>query len=433
MQKVLHALFIVLVLTACSAKSQNVDSKILVSDEKVLAQLLELGDKQNFFELETAFQESKDQLSKDHNLYFAAIIENAFNNPKGSNRIIEELEEMDHALDDSLVLNLYELKIMNHVNQYEYQLAKSTTDKLLSEWSVHLDSIEIAEFKNANKIWSSLSNVRKQEVIRNTDFTIPLTTDIAGLLNIAVDFNQGDTNFIFDTGANFSVIRKSLAKELNMEIIESDFQIDAFTGLKIESDLAVADRLDIGGLTCRNVVFLVLKDDDLTFPGYSVNGIIGYPVIEAMKEIHITQDNQLFIPKELNTYKKRNFALDGLMPIVAVRHKDEDLIFHFDTGAKSTSLFPTFFESNRKDIEGKYNKQNFSSTSGGGEVEFEGYVLPELKISVADSEKTLKNIELHIHDLGNEENNFHGNLGQDYIKQFDKMIISFEYSAITFK
>ena len=45
----------------------------------------------------------------------------------------------------------------------------------------------------------------------------------------------------------------------------------------------------------------------------------------------------------------------------------------------------------------------------------------------------MDNLTLHIDDIGGEESNFHGNLGQDFIKQFDKMIISFEYSSILFE
>src|SRR5690606_8566870 len=115
------------------------------------------------------------------------------------------------------------------------------------------------------------------------------------------------------------------------------FQVGALTGARITSDLAVADSLDIGGLTYKNVVFLVFNDEDLTIPqvDYHINGIIGFPVIEAMDEIHIGKDNQLFSPQKAEPYSYNNLALDGLMPVVAVRYRGDTLNFHLDTGAPS--------------------------------------------------------------------------------------------------
>ena len=54
-------------------------------------------------------------------------------------------------------------------------------------------------------------------------------------------------------------------------------------------------------------------------------------------------------------------------------------------------------------------------------------------LNIADSEARLDNVRLHIENIGGEESNFHGNFGQDYIKQFDEMIISFKHASVLFK
>ena len=66
-------------------------------------------------------------------------------------------------------------------------------------------------------------------------------------------------------------------------------------------------------------------------------------------------------------------------------------------------------------------------------VEFEGYIMNNVNFKVAGSETILDSLRLHIANIGGEESNFHGNFGQDYIKQFDEMIMSFKYSSILFK
>jgi hypothetical protein len=54
-------------------------------------------------------------------------------------------------------------------------------------------------------------------------------------------------------------------------------------------------------------------------------------------------------------------------------------------------------------------------------------------LKIADSEAKLDSVRLHIENIGGKESNFHGNFGQDYIKQFDEMIISFKYSSVLFR
>ena len=204
---------------------------------------------------------------------------------------------------------------------------------------------------------------------------------------------------------------------------------------KVKSEIAVADELIIGGITCKNVIFLILDDKDLSFPqiDYYINGAIGFPVIEALDEIRINKENQIFVPKIPVEYTFNNFALVGLMPIVAAEYKEDTLIFHFDTGATTTSLYPKFCNDYKQEIEDNYEKETFTSSSGGGMMQFEGYIINNLTLSVGDSEATLDSLRLHIENIGGEESNFHGNFGQDYIKQFDEMIISFKHSSVTFK
>ena len=54
----------------------------------------------------------------------------------------------------------------------------------------------------------------------------------------------------------------------------------------------------------KNVVFLVLDDEDISFPQieYYINGIIGFPVIEAMDEVRISKNNTIFRRMVLDVY-----------------------------------------------------------------------------------------------------------------------------------
>ena len=406
------------------------------SDPQLLSELENLVETEDFFKLKSVYNNNITKLSQKHSLYFSAIINNVFNKAEESNKDIDIiLANYSTSLNDTILNELQWRKILNHINLYEYGEAAKTSDYILTNYQAINDSSEIATLQNEIKIWKALKDVPKQEIVKTADATIPMTRDKVGLLNIDVAFGDTIKNLLFDTGANFSVIIRSLAEELGCEIIEADFYVTAATGTKVKSDIAIVDELSIGNMIFKNVFFLILDDENLSFPqiDYYINGAIGFPVIEAMDEIRINRENQIFVPKIPVEYKYNNLALNGLMPIIAVGYKGDTLLLNFDTGAASTSLYPRFYKDYKNEIVNKYEKETFTSGSGGGMVDFDGYIINDVIFKVGDSETRLDSLNLHIENIGGEESNFHGNFGQDYIKQFDEMIMSFKYSSILFK
>jgi predicted aspartyl protease len=406
-----------------------------VSDIQLVNRMENLIEVEDYFMLKRVHADNLAKLSAMHSLYFSAIINNVFNQPEKSNQDIDQLlTDYSTSLSDTVLNNLYHKKLWNHINLYEYGEAAITSNHIQNNYLSLNDATEAENLINEITIWEALQDVPKQEIIKSGDAVIPIIRDKVGLQNIDVAFGDSVKNMIFDTGANFSFIKRSLALELGYQIIEADFYVTSSTGAKVTSDIAIVDELRIDEIIFKNVFFLVLDDEDLSFPqiDYYVNGAIGFPVMEAMDEIRL-KENQIFVPQIPIEYKYDNFALNGLMPIIEVNYKGGNLKFHFDTGASHTSLFPQFYKDYKNEIENQYEKETFSSTGGGGTVEFEGYIVSEINLKVADSEATLDSLELHIENIGGKESNYHGNFGQDYITQFDEMIISFMYSSILFK
>ncbi|PKQ64507.1 hypothetical protein BZG02_06790 [Labilibaculum filiforme] len=405
------------------------------SDLHLINKLEQLAESESFFKLKKLYDRQSNQLSKEDALYYKAVIALAFNKSKESNKAIKELlDNAEISLNDSLIRTLYYMKLQNEGNLFEYRNAALSSEFIQQKYSGIIDSLELDNVQNSYKIWKALINTPPQKVIRNKDVTIPLIKDKVGLSTIKTVFRDTSLNLIFDTGANFSVIQKSLVDQLGLKLIKADFFVTAATGAKVKSDLAIAKTLSIGGLTFSNVVFLVFDDENLSFPqiDYSIKGIIGFPVIKAMEEIHLRQDHQLFIPKELTEYSYDNFALDGFMPILASEYKGDTLRFHFDTGATTTTLYSLFYKEYKQSIVDNYPKKTFKVASAGGRVEFEGYVIDNLTLKIANSDAQLDSLQLHSEGIGGVNKKCHGNLGQDYIKQFDEMIISFKYSSIVF-
>lgn len=405
-------------------------------EDKFYLELEVLAQKKNFFEVKNLLVANKSRIDQEVYFYYWSLVENAFSNFKESNEAIENFLEGSGAMNnDSLFKEILMVKQLNLVNLFEYKDAYLTNQYILHNFSHVCTEDELADLSNTGTIWKGLENSGKQLIYRPVDVKIQLSRDYAKLANVPVMISGKTKNFVFDTGANFSVIQRSVALEMGCEIIPVQFDVSAITGAKVKSDLAVVKELKIGDLICENVVFLVFDDKDLTFSevNYSILGIIGFPVIRSLEEIRITKDDQLVIPKTPEVYAKSNMILNGFMPIVQVLHDSDTLQFSFDTGAVETSLNNAYYTKYKKKVDKKGKKKTLKSGGAGGMVEFEGYILPKLTLAIEESEATLYKVQVRKDRVGETDADFDGNLGQDFIKQFNEMIISFKYSTIRFK
>ncbi|QQX77157.1 MULTISPECIES: pepsin/retropepsin-like aspartic protease family protein [Aequorivita] len=388
----------------------------------------------DYFTLREEFKNNKEQLNTRDSLYFEAILANAFNNPEKSNEAIDTFFKTPKAeITDSLAEKMLATKLTNHIYRAEYKAAVEINEKLQQQYAHLLDSTKLKDLQNTHKIWKALENTKPQKVKIAADVALPIVKDKVGLSTLATNIGGSTTNFVFDTGANFSVIQRSVAENLGLKIIPAQFDVDAATGLKVKSDLAVAEKLQLGEITATNVIFLVFDDKDLSFPtiDYEIKGIIGFPVIRALQEIQLTKDT-LYVPQRPNKYSLKNLAYDEYMPIIQVTHKNDKLRFNFDTGAQTTSLYSKFYKKYHTEIDKNYTKTSLSTGGAGGQVALEGYVLKNVPLAVGKAAATIETIRLFPEKIGVTDS-LHGNLGQDFIGQFEVMIISFKSASILFR
>ena len=428
MKKIILISAILISLIACKTKDIN--------DQALTSKLDKMYVSQDFFKLKASYERNINELSEKNQLYYGALVNHVFNNQQKSNSYINKLlVNYSDELSDSLLHKMYHAKRMNHINLYEYEYAVEASNILMKQYKHITDSVEFNNLENEHKIWQALSNVPKQEIIKTQDSRIVMRRDKVGLMNIGTVFDNDSINFIFDTGANFSVIIRSMVDSLEMQILDADFYVTAATGTKVACDIAIAKEFSIAGIIVKNAVFLILEDEDLSFPQieYYPNGAIGFPIIEALDELQFDNDGNIFVPQNPTHYSYDNLALNGLMPMIAVEYKNDTLNFGFDTGGSTTTLYNPFYNKYKSDIDANYEKETFKSSSGGGTKEFEGYVIDSIDFSVGESMATLKDIRLHGGSIFDSEETSHGNFGQDYIKQFDKMIISFKHSSVVFE
>lgn len=382
----------------------------------------------NFFKARDLFAGNKKELPIGYQYFMEAVLDNAFNKPEESNQKISQMLTLKTSIPDSLMLKLCRIREDNSMKQYNYAEAKSAVQTTLQKYDYLLTDEERKDLKNNLKIWTVLENKPPQKVTLNGVTRLKMVKDVAGLKNLKVKVAEDSMNFIFDTGANISTISASAAKRLKINVIPADIEVDAITGIAVKADLAVCEKVTFGNITAENVVFLVFADDALSFPqiNYQINGVLGFPVIEALREVQLTQDDYFIVPNaETKINSLSNMAMDGLTPLIFMdgRH------FSFDTGSDYTILYAPFYQENKKKIDMKYQLGTVTIGGAGGKIEYPGFKV-NYTFHILGKEIPLKNINLLTTKIN--EKTVYGNIGQDVIRQFSKMTLNFNQMFIKF-
>lgn len=382
----------------------------------------------NFFRARDLFDSSKNDIDAEKQNIILIFLNNAFNKPLESNQKITTFFRSKSALPDSLILKIYRVQEDNFVKLHDYAQAKRLVLKIINEYKQQLSIDEKNDLENNLKIWTALAAVNPQKTIINSDTRIKIERDKAGLKNLPVRTNDTSTNFIFDTGANLSTVSLSTAKRLAMQIIPTNIDVDAITGISIKANLAVCKKLSLGNISIENAVFLVFADSALHFPqlNYQINGILGYPVIESLKEVQLTQNDYFIVPKvETKNEGLSNLAIDGLSPLIDI----EGQHFTFDTGAEQTILYAPYYEEYKEKFDQQYSTTKIRMGGAGGTTEYDGFKIDPV-FRVMGKSISLKNVSLLKTPINKET--VYGNVGQDLIRQFGKMTINFDRMYIRF-
>lgn len=424
----LLAIIVFLLFIAC-------DSSIKTTNQALLERFSELQAEHDYFKLKNFFDIHEKELSNDYSLFYGALIDSYFNHPELSNsKILKLLLEKNHTIGDSLMSVLLTIKETNHARLFEYKDAAETCNLLINNYRRFFNQLEFQELVNAFYFWKALSGIHKQELQIYGKPEIAFETDNRGFWNLNVELADTSCNFIFDTGAGTSMIKRSVAIHEGYKIIELEYPIKAFTGKEIETNLAIAEKIKIGDLTFDHVIFLVVDDRNLEIPNKSIpiGGIIGFPVISELKEICI-RDGRITIPQDPLPLAEVNMAINNLAPLVKLGYQNDTLSMKFDTGALKSNFHQLFYEKYKEQIDLNLEKRTIRAGSIGGPIEFDVFKTKEVEFSVADANAKIRNLNVFTEEIKPGNRHLHGNLGLDYINQFNEINISFLNSTIVFK
>jgi predicted aspartyl protease len=316
---------------------------------------------------------------------------------------------------------------------YQYKQAAAACSDILSSYGEQLDSTKIKAYQNTHDLFTALSDVPSQTMRTTKDETIAAHRNKFNHLMVPVKTHSIAADFIFDSGAGLSTISESYAKKMNLRTVEGSVSVGSATTINVTSKLAVADSLFVGGIEFRNVVFLVLPDEKLSIPqvGLVINGIIGFPVMYQMGEIHMHKDGTIFVPRVPQDRHLNNLLLDNQVPIIAANSDNDTLLFNMDTGAKTTEFSKKYYDIHKASVEKNGRKMTRHFGGAGGITKLEIYELPAVTLTIGTQRAHLKKVPVMLSDHKFTKNT-DGNLGQDVITQFNEMVLNFKYMYVDF-
>ncbi len=389
--------------------------------------------KKDFFRLKTLLNQEKERIEQWQSYALTSFVASAFGKYQISDNLIKELTEKHSAeVPDSIMARVYMTKSNNEVKMGKYRDAFESCKIIAEKYSTGLKESELKDVKNSMIIWEAISGVPKTTLLNRKNTKIQMKLDLAGLYNVPVRVNKSVFDFVFDTGANISTITQSNAEKSDVKILEPEFDVGTSTGDKVKGKVGIANKFQIGELIFENVIFIVLPDDALEFGGgiYKISGIVGFPVMQEMKEIRINNMYELSIPEEKITISNPNLFFDEFTPVVQGFIGSDTLNFIFDSGARESSLYEPYFRQHRNFIESNFTMKTRKIQGAGTEKEVKVYNIGNVELSIYNKSATIKNLDVYTEPLKEDDNNFAGRIGRDFLKEFEEVIINFEYPAL---
>ena len=221
----------------------------------------------------------------------------------------------------------------------------------------------------------------------------------------------------FDTGANLSMISRNLARSLSLRIEAAGAKMGSMTDQKVSVDVAVVERLEIGGITVENVPFLVMADENQPFRDWPLErrAIVGLPVQLALGSWGFGPEGKLTIERGPRTAGSGNLCFDGLLPVLEGAHQGKPLLFGFDTGAGEVDLYPSFYRQFRAVVE-KQSKVRTRKVGGvGGDEVFSVKTVAALSLVLGGSPVDLHDVDVFLRPVGGHKK-FDGWAGRSFLR-----------------
>lgn len=387
-----------------------------------LVQLYEHG---RFFELRVALDAAPAVDSPEAQVLRAAVSW-AFNDPAQSNRELSKLSRDARELPAELRAKVYRLRILSHSRQHDYASAAGAADAMRK-----LPGIDAATLRSTDaeeRIVRALAGLPPQRVVHRRGSAIRRGRDS----HVPVHMGDSLREYVLDASASISVVTRSEAEVLGLLVSAADVLVATSTGTVVEADVTIAPRVKLGGVELANVAFLVVPDEVLEVgPGFSVQGVLGFPIVDALGEMEFRRDGVLRIPEAVPERKIRNLAMDDLRPLVQVQVLGQTAVCELDADVSQSVLYLPFVERVRSRIGAEARMDTIRTGGAVGESRVRAYILHDVSLTLGGKAVELRRLPVYPNtSTGNSKEAADCRLGTDVLHASGGYVLNLRSMAL---
>lgn len=367
--------------------------------------------------------------------YFAGVLANRAGRTADSIRLLSTALPNFRASRPDRAAVALEALADDYSKSFQYDDAARAYDDLLIHFASQLRREQLQGTKDDSGLMHILRDAPAQTIEWEDHTRLKTERNTLGSIDTELMVNGIREHWLLDTGANFSVVSGSFAQRLGLKFLPGVGQTTAgITGIENPLQVALLPTLQMGGAKLHNVVVMVLDDANLKInmgkQTYQINGIIGYPVFQALGTV-------TFYSGEFEAGDKARSNGDGtrmymklLTPVIDCGVEGRNLPFTFDTGASATNLSVRYYNQFR----GKsrtWQKGHTKSFGAGGIVKRTIYLQPQLSLDIGDKTAILKHVAIFTSPMGSQIDDLYGNLGQDVVAKFESFTLDFSTMSLS--
>jgi len=291
---------------------------------------------------------------------------------------------------------------------------------------------EISGLNSSLALFSALSRYpelsararRVSDVRMSDDFFIPVAV------------NGKPAKYGFDSGMDISFISEAEANRLRLPIhgVSEASLRDGASGNAVPIRFVIADRLTVGGVELRHVVFLVVRNDAMPFVELprDKQGILGLPVLVAFGAMRWNNDHVLRIgidPNRSDTGRP-NMCFQGVALVVEGAFRTQQIDAWLDTGASQSYLTQRFAHQFPDVIDADGKEASARLRGVGGSTEVRVVVVPEIKFSAGGSDLVMRPAQVLPKDDRVDRDWYHVWLGMDLLGAMRE--VSLDFTSLAF-
>lgn len=254
--------------------------------------------------------------------------------------------------------------------------------------------------------------------------------DAVGMNRMAIAVNGTTLDSVVDTGAGLSVLSAGTARELGIAPVEGGVDVGNSVDSTVAVRVAIVDRLEIAGNVLRNVPFLIIADEALSFTlptgRYEIKAIVGLPVLRALGRVRIEAAGRFAVlgPAPAGEAGAQNMYGVGDSLFVDVSLGGRPVALQLDTGANRTSLTARYAAANAAQVAALGTRNSQSQGAGGARTQAVAR-WTEAPVAVGGREVVLPEISIALPEAGGRPPQLNGTLGQDVLRRFDSYTMDF--------